>query len=87
MKERFSKKNGLQPVAAEIAIRYDAPEEFRRYLFFVMQNLGLGLKNIREIACIATKQAPDSNNWRENENKSLTKERLLSVAHKDNIYK
>ena len=57
MKERFSKRIGLQPVAAEITIRCDAPEDFRRYLSFVMQNLGLGLKKIREIVCIATKKA------------------------------
>lgn len=54
MKERFSKRIGLQPVAAEITVRCDAPEEFRRYLFFVMQNFELGLKKIREIVCIAT---------------------------------
>ncbi len=53
MKERFSKRIGLQPVAAEITVRCDAPEEFRRYLFFVMQNFELGLKKIREIVCIA----------------------------------
>ena len=56
MQEQFSKRMGLQPVAAEIAIMYDAPEEFRRYLFFAMQNFGL-LKTIREMVCIATKKA------------------------------
>ncbi len=67
MKERFSKRLGLQTLAAEITIRYDAPEEFRKYLFFVMQNYSFGLKRIREIVCLATKQAPDSNNWGEND--------------------
>ncbi len=67
MKERFSKRLGLQTLTAEITIRYDAQEDFRRYLFFVMQNYGLGLKRIREIVCLATKQAPDSNNWGEND--------------------
>ena len=38
MKERFSKRIGLQPVATEITIRYDAPEEFR--------NIWLAIKNI-----------------------------------------
>lgn len=81
MKERFSKRIGLQPVAAEITIRCDAPEEFRRYLFFVMQNFGLGLKKIREIVCIATKQAPDSNNWEENNfMKSEIEEKIVSCS-------
>lgn len=68
MKERFSKRMGQQPIAAEITIRNDAPEEFRRYLFFVMQKFSLGLKKIREIVCVATKQSPDSDNWGENVN-------------------
>lgn len=67
MKERFSKRIGLQTMAAEITIRYDAPEDFRKYLFFVLLNYDLGLKRIREIVCIATKQAPDSNQWGEND--------------------
>lgn len=67
MKERFSKRMGLQPIAAEITIRNDAPEEFRRYLFFVMLKYCLGLKKIREIVCVVTKQSPDSNNWGEND--------------------
>lgn len=67
MKERFSKRLGLQKITAEITIRYDAPEEFRHYLFIAMQNYGLGLKKIREIVCISTKQAPDTNQWGEND--------------------
>ena len=35
---------GLQPIAAEITLRYDAPEEFRRYLFFAMQNVTIQTK-------------------------------------------
>ena len=49
MKERFSKRIGQHPFAEEIAIRYDAPEEFLRYLFFVMQKYEFGLKKTREI--------------------------------------
>lgn len=49
MNEHFSKRIELQPVAAEIAIRYEAPKEFRRCLFFVMQKHELGFKKIREI--------------------------------------
>lgn len=64
-KERFSKRMGLQALTAEITSRYDAPEELRQYLFFVMQNYGLGLKKIRELVCLAIKQAPDSNQWGE----------------------
>jgi hypothetical protein len=44
MKKRFSKRIGLQLVAAEKAIRNDVPEEFRQSFFFVMQNFGLGLR-------------------------------------------
>lgn len=41
MKERFSKRIGLQPITTEITIRYDALDYFRWHLFFAMQNLGL----------------------------------------------
>lgn len=51
-KERFSKRLGLQAITAEITKRYDAPDEFRQFLFFVMQNLWQGLKNTREVVCI-----------------------------------
>ena len=67
VKERFSKRMGLQALTAEITTRYDAPEEFRQYLFFVMQKYGLGLKKIREVVCLASKQAPDSSQWGEND--------------------
>ena len=79
VKERFSKRMVLQALTAEITTRYDAPEEFRQYLFFVMQNYGLGLKKIREIVCLATKQAPDSNNWGENDfMKSEIEEKIVN---------
>lgn len=67
VKEHFSKRMGLQALTAEITTRYGAPEEFRQYLFFVMQNYGLGLKKIREVVCLASKQAPDSSQWGEND--------------------
>ena len=67
VKERFSKRMGLQALTAEITTRYEAPEGFRQYLFFVMQNYGLGLKKIREVVCLASKQAPDSSQWGEND--------------------
>ena len=63
--ERFSKRLGLQAITAEITKRYDAPDEFQQYLFCVIQNYGLGLKKIRELVCLAIKQAPDSNQWGE----------------------
>ena len=81
VKERFSKRMGLQALTAEITTRYDAPEEFRQYLFFVMQNYGLGLKRIREIVCLATKRAPDSNQWGENDfMKSEIEEKITSCS-------
>ena len=70
---------GLQALTAEITTRYDAPEEFRQYLFFVMQNYGLGLKKIREVVCLASKQAPDSSQWGENDfMKSEIEEKMRS---------
>jgi hypothetical protein len=79
MKERFSKRLGLLSQTAEITIRYDAPEEFRQYLFFLMQNYSHGLKRIREIVCIATKQAPNSNQWEENDfMKTEIEEKIVS---------
>ena len=78
-KERFSKRMGLQALTAKITTRYDAPEEFRQYLFFVMQNYGLGLKEIREVVCLASKQAPDSSQWGENDfMKSEIEEKMRS---------
>lgn len=79
MNERFSKRIGIHAIAAEIAIRYDAPEDFRKYLFFVMQKYGYGLKKLREIVCLAAKLAPDSNNWGENDYmKSEIEEKIVS---------
>ena len=62
MNERFSKRIGINVIPTEIAIRYDAPEDFRKYLFFVMQKYGHGLKKLREVVCLAAKLAPNSNN-------------------------
>lgn len=79
IKENFSKRLGLQAPVAEINTRNDAPKEFRQYLFFVMQNYGLGLKRICEIVCLATKQAPDSNQWGENDYmKSEIEEKIVN---------
>lgn len=79
MKESFSKRLGLQTLKAEITIRYEAPANFRQYLFFVMQNYDLSLKKIRDIVCLATKQAPDSSQWEENDfMKSEIEEKIVS---------
>lgn len=79
MNERFSKRIGINVIPTEIAIRYDAPEDFRKYLFFVMQKYGYGLKKLREVVCLAAKLAPNSNNWGENDYmKSEIEEKIVS---------
>lgn len=62
----FSTRYGFKPKAAEIKIREDAPDAFRAYLLTIMYP-HMGLKDIRSVICRAVKDAPDPNNWGENE--------------------
>lgn len=66
MNELFTNRMGINIPVAEIIVRNDAPEAFRSYLLVIMKQY-CGLKRIREIVCAATKEAPDSGNWSEND--------------------
>lgn len=65
--------------ASDIAIRNDAPDELRGFLFTEIQNYNKGLNNIRQILCSATLSAPDPSNWGENNfMKEEIREKLIS---------
>lgn len=66
MNELFTNRMGIKIPIAEVTIRNDAPDALRNYLLIVMKQY-CGLKKIREIVCIVNKEAPDPNNWGENE--------------------
>lgn len=54
MNESFSKRMGINILAQQIKIRYEAPLELRNYLLLLMEQY-FGLKIIRKIVCLATK--------------------------------
>lgn len=64
--EIFSSRHGFKPEAAEISIREDAPASFRSYLLTMMYPY-MGLRDIRAVICLAVKEAPNPNNWGEND--------------------
>lgn len=65
--DTFSKRIGIRPEMKKITIRNDAPTSLRRYLFVVMKDLILSLKTIRALVCKTIREAPDPNNWGEND--------------------
>lgn len=67
MDQLFTNRMGINVSNAEITIRNDAPAFLRNYLLVIMKQYGMGLKKLREIVCLATKEAPDPNNWGEND--------------------
>ena len=68
MDGKFTKRNGINIPYPEISVIYDAPEGFRNYLCLLMFKYDLGgLKKLRESVCLAVGEAPDTNNWLEND--------------------
>ena len=65
--EIFSKRIGIRPVTANIVVRNDAPIELRRFLHLIMKEYMRSLKKIRDVVCKTINEAPDPNNWREND--------------------
>ena len=65
--EIFSKRIGIRPVTADIVVRNDAPIELRRFLHLIMKEYMRSLKKIRDVVCKTINEAPDPNNWREND--------------------
>lgn len=64
--EIFSKRMGIRQEMADIVIRNDAPTELRTFLLLIIKDYIKSLKKIRSIVCKTINEAPDSNNWGEN---------------------
>lgn len=63
--EIFSKRIGIRQVTAKIVVRNDAPIELRGFLYMMMKEY-MSLKKIRDVVCKTINEAPDPNNWGEN---------------------
>ena len=81
----FSSRHGYKPKASDILIREDAPESFRLYLLILMYPY-MGLKKLRSIICKAAKEAPDTNNWGENDFMKSEIEQVLLDAQWYQVY-
>lgn len=81
----FSSRHGYKPKASDILIREDAPESFRLYLLILMYPY-MGLKKLRSIICKAAKEAPDPNNWGENDFMKSEIEQVLLDAQWYQVY-
>jgi len=68
MKERFSKRYGINLAERPITIRYDAPDELRYYVSTLILQFNKGtLKHLRSILCTTAMISPDPSNWGEND--------------------
>lgn len=68
MKERFSKRFGINLAERPITIRYDAPDELRYYVSTLLLQFNKGtLKHLRSILCTTAMISPDPSNWGEND--------------------
>ena len=68
MRERFSKRIGINIDSKPIVVRYEAPEGFRYYLSNLLLQMNRGsLKYLRSILCKAAMISPDPSNWGEND--------------------
>ena len=85
MNELFSKRMGINILAQQIKIRYEAPLELRNYLLLLMEQY-FGLKIIRKIVCFATKESPDPNNWNENEFMRSEVQSVIESCHWSRVY-
>lgn len=65
--EVFSKRIGIRPNIADIVVRNDAPIELRCFLHLIMKDHIKSLKRIRNVVCKTINEAPDPNNWGEND--------------------
>lgn len=65
--EIFSKRIGLRPDTVDIVVRNDAPIELRRFLHLIMKDHMKSLKKIRNVVCKTINEAPNPNNWGEND--------------------
>lgn len=85
MNELFSKRMGINLSSTDIKIRYEAPLELRNYLLLLMEQY-FGLKTIRKIVCLATKESPDPSNWNENEFMRSEIQTVIEICHWSRVY-
>lgn len=62
----FSRRENVVMEIPEISVITDAPDNFRNYLFLLIQQTGIGLKEIRRCVCLAIQEAENPQNWGEN---------------------
>lgn len=63
----FTDRMGIEIPKIPIRVRYEVPEKLRLYLLQLMIKYEKHLSKIREYVCDIVKQAPDPNQWGENE--------------------
>lgn len=81
----FSKRYNIPRNKCEIQFREEAPDFFRSYLLLLMYPY-MGLKRLRSIVCRATMEAPDPNNWGENDFMKSEIEQLIADAEWYQVY-
>lgn len=85
MKDKFSKRYGINCTEKPITIRYAVPEELRHYVGSLLLQLYRGsLKQMRSILCTTAMIAPDPSNWGENE---YMKEEIESIINRCEWYR
>lgn len=63
--EPFSRREGHRPLAAEIRIRNDAPDNLRYFAVECARQIGKRPSELRQIVCGVLHLAPDLSNWSE----------------------
>ena len=76
---------GINLSSTDIKIRYEAPLELRNYLLLLMEQY-FGLKIIRKVVCLATKESPDPSNWNENEFMRSEIQVVVENCHWSRVY-
>jgi hypothetical protein len=61
--DRFSLREGLEPLDAEITVKDDAPPGLRFAVVEIAYESGLGPSLLRPIVCRVLRVRPDPNNW------------------------
>ena len=62
-RQPFSRRHGYAGATREIAVREDAPEEFRAALLQIAIEVGLGPGELRRVACRVLRMLPNPLNW------------------------
>lgn len=83
--ETFSNRFNFKPEAVKISVRNDAPADFRSYLITLMSHY-MRLKELRDIVCRGAKEAPDPNNWSENDFMKEEVRQTVEKTHWSYVY-